>query len=227
MDYKSYIKSNDAIVGERFLAMIKNTNFSLSGLYLSLAEKPIIPSELPDLIDLLPQGSPSINSLPEFDKIRDTVEEVYSDSYPSAWIPVITTKSYEGLEVYVEKKLIPEEYNVSAEGSYTTWFLGYKNDLISSEEIYPCIYGYNTKEMIKAYFSNTICLPLDIKCNFTPLIPLESKYITNLEYNTMIEDVTDPLYYKSGELDNKVKLMGSYTLSPGVGKLENGVLKFK
>lgn len=226
MDYSNSVYSKDAIVGDRFKALISNPNVSLSGFYLTLAERPNLPIIAPPLLDLDPQAplAPGQNQLTV--ETRDQVEEIYFYSFKLDWFQVSTTKKENGIEVYVNEKLLPSDYGLVAESNkYSTWFLGYKNELTGS--ILPCIYGYDTKTLIKTLYSNTISLNLDIKCNFVFNIPAIESYIEKLEYNTKIDDVPDPLYYKTGELETKVLNMSSYTLSSGVGRLEKGILKFR
>lgn len=226
MDYQDSINSRDAIVGERFKSLISNPNISLSGFYLTLAERPNLPIIAPPLLDLEPEEPLLIGQNQTTVGTRDQVEEIYFYSFKLDWFQVSTTKKENGMEVYVNEKLLPPDYGlVSESAKYSTWFLGYKNEMTGS--ILPCIYGYDTKTLIKSTYSNTISMNLDIKCNFIFNIPEIESYINKLEYNPAIDDAPDPLYYKSGELENKVKSLSSYTLSPGVGRLEKGILKFR
>lgn len=221
MNYQDFIRNEDIVIGQHFRDILMDPNQSITGFYLDLSDAPdsSILSDLDDLVDYIP---PIIGS----ERTRDKVEEIYSKSYPFGWIPLTTTRTLTGFEMYVDMNLLPLDYFALADANkYHRWFLGYKNNL--TNEFVPCVYGHNAREMLKIGVKNTITFNLNHNCEFELITTQEKSYVDYLETNKRNTGNISLNYYRLWELDNEYRNKESETNSVGVGTITKGKLKFK
>lgn len=217
MNYSQYIQTKPIAFGSNFLDVLKDRDRSITGFYLTLADPPLEPTELEDLVPYIPLN-------PNIEKGRDEVEEVYNNSFHSDWIKVSTIRTFKGVELYIDSSKLPRDFFLSGELKYSRWFLGYKNNITNT--IVPCIYGTSTKDMIKEGVKNTLTLDIDYVCELDVHLSDSQKYLNDLEFNTKDTGKKSPNYYRLGELEYKYKYNPSSSISVGVASIKRGTLKF-
>jgi hypothetical protein len=220
MNYSQYVQNKDIVIGSNFRDILMDPDQNITGFYLDLSDAPgpEVPSELNKLVTYEP-------SIPGSERGRDKVEEIYSKSYPFGWIPLTTTRTLTGFEMYVDMSLLPPDYFALADSNkYHRWFLGYKNNL--TNEYHPCIYGHGAREMLKIGVKNTITLNLNHLCEFELITNDSKSYIDYLEISKRSSGNISPSYYRLGELDREYLNKESHTKSFGVGTISRGKLNF-
>lgn len=220
MNYDQFITQKPVVMGENFLKILNNRDRSITGFYVDIADipSPEIPSGLGELVPYIPKDL-------SLEKSRDKVEEIYDKSFRLGWIPVTTTRTLKGVELYFDLDKFPLDYLASDGGEkYSRWFLGYKDNL--TDLIVPCIYGHDTKLMLKPGVKNTVNLDIEYSCELDLITTEEKLYIKDLESNTKDLGNKELNYYRLGELEYSYRNKPTTTDSIGVGFIERGKLKF-
>jgi hypothetical protein len=233
MDYRNKINTNEIVLSRHFRELLEDPDQHLTGFYLTISDPPDITPSLPhELKDHKPLLWDEGLATEEY---KDKVEYIYSKSYTfsspiepesKGWIPLATTRTDKGYEMYLDIKELPLDFSASYNvNKYSRWFLGYRNNLTG--EMKPAAYGYNARDVIKIGVQNSINLDITHRCEIEILeIDERNKQVYQLETSNITAGSVDPLYYHLSELEDRYKNTETHSDTTNVGLLHKGKLKF-
>lgn len=158
------------------------------------------------------------------------IDLVFNDgSFKTGWVPVMSTATLNGFELYIDNSVLPLDYEDNgtestignADSKYKFLFIGYR-DLLDNQ-IYPVI-RFPLKELSVIYDVNTtIKFKANVKCNY---FLNETEDLSHIPILENADDYGQDGYYSIIQSINQI-YRGRDAKQITSGAYENGVLKYK